>query len=74
MVAGARADREAAPSVLVIHSKPCVTGGAAVVMERETLLGVTSTGEEEKALHRAQSRLFTETVFSSHIKAATTLH
>lgn len=44
-----------------------------VVMDGDTLLGVTSTGEEERALHRARNTLFTETVFSSHIKAATTL-
>lgn len=50
-----------------------MTGGAVVVMEKGILLKVTSTGKDERALNRVQNRLFTETVFSSHIKAATAL-
>lgn len=55
------------------HPVPRVTDGAMEAMEGDALLGAPSTGEEERALPRAQNRLFTGTVLSSHIKATTTL-
>lgn len=78
-MAGVRADGEGGHLSNDNLLKPAigicrVTPGAVVVMEGDTLLGVTSTGEEERVLHRAQNRLPTETALSSLIKAATALH